>query len=118
MARRSSSIPPSDAAAIQRVVTVPADASHGVADEATDDDIHRISLVFLCILALAVGIVSGFGAIVFRDLIGLIHNALFLGQFATHYDANVFTPPSPWGAWIILVPVLALQLYFFGCGAG
>ena len=34
------------------------------------------------------------------------HNLLFLGQWSFDYDANVHTPPSPWGAWIILVPVL------------
>ena len=49
----------------------------------------------------------------FRDLIGLIHNVLFLGQFSVHYDANLFTPPSPWGALVILVPVLgALAVTF------
>jgi CIC family chloride channel protein len=60
----------------------------------------------LSILALVVGIVTGFGAVLFRDLIGFIHNVLFLGQFSMHYDANLFTPASPWGAWIILVPVI------------
>ncbi len=53
-----------------------------------------------------VGIVTGFGAVAFRDLIGLIHNTLFLGQLAVRYDANLFTPASPWGVFIILVPVL------------
>ncbi len=83
------------------------------ASEAADDDIPSIGLVYLSVLALIVGIVTGFGAIGFRDLIGLIHNALFLGQFAVHYDANLFTPPSPWGAGVILVPVLgALAVTF------
>jgi chloride channel protein, CIC family len=76
------------------------------ATETTDDDIRRVGLVLLSILALIVGVVTGFGAVVFRDLIGLIHNILFLGQFVVHYDANLFTPPGPWGAYIILVPVL------------
>jgi chloride channel protein, CIC family len=74
--------------------------------EAAEDDIHRIGLVALSILAVVVGIVTGFGAVLFRDLIGLIHNALFLGQFAVRYDANLFTPPSPWGVFVILVPVI------------
>jgi chloride channel protein, CIC family len=74
--------------------------------ETTDDDIPRVGLVPLSLLALVVGVVTGFGAVVFRDLIGLIHNVLFLGQFVVRYDANLFTPPSPWGAFIILVPVL------------
>ncbi|HUH86309.1 MAG TPA: chloride channel protein [Stellaceae bacterium] len=68
---------------------------------------HRgVSLPSLSILALVVGIVTGVGAVLFRDLIGLIHNLLFLGLPAMRYDANVFTPPSPWGAFVILVPVL------------
>ncbi len=43
---------------------------------------------------------------VFRALIGLIHNIAFLGVFAFAYDASIFTPPSPWGAFVILVPVI------------
>ena len=42
----------------------------------------------------------------FRALIGLIHNFAFLGQFSWHYDANHFTGPAPWGAFIILAPVI------------
>jgi CIC family chloride channel protein len=62
---------------------------------------------------LLVGVVTGFGAVVFRDLIGLIHNVLFLGNISSHYDANLFTPPSPWGVWVILVPVVgALAVTF------
>ena len=69
--------------------------------------------VSLSMLALVVGVVTGFGAVVFRDLIGLIHNVLFLGQFAVRYDANLFTPPSPWGAFIILVPVIGALVVTF-----
>jgi CIC family chloride channel protein len=68
---------------------------------------RRIGLLYLSILALIVGIVTGFGAVAFRDLIGFIHNLMFLGQASFHYDANLFTPtPSPWGAGVILVPVV------------
>jgi CIC family chloride channel protein len=91
---------------VQRVVSASPGPSSPPAAEAAEEDIRRISLVSLSILALVVGIVTGFGAVVFRDLIGLIHNLLFLGQFVVRYDANLFTPPSPWGAGIILVPVL------------
>ena len=35
-----------------------------------------------------------------------MHNLLFLGQFVVRYDANIFTPPSPWGPFVILVPVI------------
>ena len=60
----------------------------------------------LCLLALVVGVVTGLGAVVFRALIGFIHNLFFLGKFAVLYDANQFTPPGPWGPWVILVPVI------------
>lgn len=59
----------------------------------------------MLLLALAVGVVAGFGAWGFRMLIGFVHNVLFLGQFVFFYDANVFTPVSPWGVGVVLVPV-------------
>jgi CIC family chloride channel protein len=52
--------------------------------------------------ALAVGVIAGFGAVVFRAMIGGFHNLLFLGRWSFDYDANVHTQ---WGAWIILVSV-------------
>ena len=70
------------------------------------DKTHPLNLAQLTLLALVVGVVTGFGAIIFRDLIGLVHNALFLGRFSFLYDANLFTPASPWGALVILVPVI------------
>ena len=91
---------------VRRVVSASPGPASPPAAETTDDDIRRISLVSLSILALVVGIITGFGAVVFRDLIGLIHNLLFLGQFVVRYDANLFTPASPWGSGVILVPVL------------
>jgi chloride channel protein, CIC family len=67
----------------------------------------------LVLLAILVGIVAGLGAVVLRDLIGLFHNLLFSGSFSVVYDANQHTPPSPWGAWIILVPVVGAVLVAF-----
>jgi chloride channel protein, CIC family len=58
------------------------------------------------LLALGLGVVTGIGAVLFRDLIGLIHNLFFTGHALLHYDANVFTAPAPWGPLVILVPVL------------
>jgi len=65
-----------------------------------------IGLARLSILAVAVGIVTGFGAVAFRALIALIHNLLFLGTLSFQYNSNLFTPPSPWGAAVILVPIV------------
>jgi CIC family chloride channel protein len=67
---------------------------------------HRIGLARLSMLAVVVGLITGVGAVFFRALIGLIHNVAFLGRFSIFYEANLFTPPSPWGAFIILVPVI------------
>jgi CIC family chloride channel protein len=70
------------------------------------EESHQLPLVQLSLLALGLGVVTGFGAVLFRGLIGLIHNVLFAGHAVVHYDANIFTPPAPWGAWVILIPVL------------
>lgn len=71
-----------------------------------DDAVEPLALRWLCLLAFVVGIVTGFGAVVFRALIGLVHNAFFLGRLSFAYDASHFTAASPWGAFVILVPVL------------
>jgi chloride channel protein, CIC family len=63
-------------------------------------------LLSLSLIAVFVGVITGFGSILFRGLIGLIHNVFFLGHFSVFYDANVHTPFSPWGAFVILVPVI------------
>ena len=58
------------------------------------------------ILAIAVGVIAGLGAVVFRAMISGFHNLLFLGQFSFSYDANLHTPAAPWGFLVILVPVV------------
>jgi CIC family chloride channel protein len=70
------------------------------------DENRQLPLAQLSVLALGLGAVTGLGAVVFRDLIGLIHNLLFTGHALIHYDANIFTAPAPWGPFVILVPVL------------
>jgi CIC family chloride channel protein len=58
------------------------------------EEIRPLPLSQLSLLALALGIITGLGAVLFRDLIGLIHNLAFSGRASLHYDANVFTAPS------------------------
>jgi CIC family chloride channel protein len=58
------------------------------------------------LLAIVVGLVAGCGAVVFRGMIAFFHNLFFLGKVSFFYEANIHTAPSPWGAFIILVPVL------------
>ncbi len=63
-------------------------------------------LLALSLLAIGVGIITGVGAVLFRALIGLIHNVFYYGRLVSAYDANVLEPASRWGAGIVLVPVL------------
>lgn len=73
----------------------------------TDVTINQpIGLHWLSLIAVGVGVLGGFGAVLFRGLIGFVHNLMFLGQFSPAYDANVFTVRSPWGLFIVLVPVI------------
>jgi CIC family chloride channel protein len=58
------------------------------------------------LLSVLVGVVAGLGAVAFRDLIALFHNLLFLGKLSVFYDANIHPPPSPWGPFVVLVPVV------------
>jgi CIC family chloride channel protein len=67
-------------------------------------------------LAGAVGVVAGLGAVVFRAMISGLHNLLFLGQFSLSYDANLHTPPAPWGFLVILVPVVGALGVAFAVG--
>ncbi len=60
----------------------------------------------LSFLGFMVGIIAGFGAVAFRGLIALFHNVLFLGKISFIYHANVHTPASPLGLWVILIPVV------------
>src|SRR5277367_6390864 len=69
-------------------------------------DGRPLPLVYVCLLALSVGVIGGFGAVVFRALISFVHNLLFFGQISFFYDSSLFTPSSPWGALVILVPVI------------
>ena len=69
-------------------------------------DAGPIGLFTLSLISIIIGIVTGIGAVGFRALIAFIHNAFFLGKLSFLYDANIFDPVSPWGAWIILVPVI------------
>jgi CIC family chloride channel protein len=65
-----------------------------------------IGLLGVSLLAILVGVIGGIGAVFFRALIALIHNVAFLGSFSITFDANQFTPASPWGPFIILVPAI------------
>ncbi len=65
-----------------------------------------MGLVALSLLALVVGAVTGLGAAILRILISVVHNVVFLGEFAWTYEANDPTPASAWGPFVILAPVI------------
>ncbi len=60
----------------------------------------------MVLLSLLVGLVAGAGAVVFRGLIAFFHNLLFSGKISVIYNATVHTATSPWGPFVILVPVV------------
>jgi chloride channel protein, CIC family len=70
------------------------------------EHLPRLGLLQMVLLALVVGVVTGIGAVLFRALIGLVHNVMFLGHLAFDYNASLFTPDNPWGPLVILVPVI------------
>ena len=71
------------------------------------------NLLQLTLLALLLGLVTGVGAVLFRDLINILHNLFFAGTLSIHYDANEFTAPSRWGPYVILAPVLGAIIVTF-----
>lgn len=72
-----------------------------------NDDYAPLGPVMMILLGLAVGVIGGFGAVIFRMMISFFHNLLFFGQlFNLVYDANIHTAPSIWGIGVILVPVV------------
>lgn len=72
-----------------------------------------VGLVTLSLMALVVGAVTGLGAVVFRILISIFHNTIFLGQPGWFFDANLPTPPSSWGPFVILAPVVGGQIVVY-----
>jgi CIC family chloride channel protein len=57
-------------------------------------------------LALLVGVFGGIGSVLFRAIIAFCHNLFFFGRISLDYDPLTHTAASPWGALIILVPVV------------
>ena len=67
---------------------------------------RRVGLLVLCLLALFIGVFTGFGAVGLRALIGFIHNAFFGGFLSFHYNANFLEGPSRFGDFVILSPII------------
>lgn len=98
----------------RRAASVAASADDmNLTGEARSETPDRMSLALLSLLALLVGVITGFGAIAFRALIGLVHNFAFADRISATYDANAFTGAAPWGALVILVPVVGAIIVTF-----
>jgi len=74
--------------------------------EARASEPRSMGLTIFSLVAVVVGVTTGLGSMLFRALIGLIHNLLMYGTFSIAYDANVHMPVSAWGPLVILVPVV------------
>jgi CIC family chloride channel protein len=64
-----------------------------------------VSFVFFLLL-IPVGVAARLGAVAFRGLIAFFHNLLIFGKLTVIYDANLHTAVSPWGLFVIFVPVV------------
>lgn len=67
---------------------------------------RRVSLLVLCGLALVIGVMTGVGAVVFRALIGLVHNLFYNGRLSLVYDANISEGASRFADLILFAPII------------
>jgi chloride channel protein, CIC family len=67
---------------------------------------RRVSLLILCGLALATGVMTGFGAVAFRALIALVHNLFYNGRLSAVFNANVSEGPSYFGDFVFFSPIV------------
>jgi CIC family chloride channel protein len=83
-----------------------------VTDSSRDNE-TTVNLLVLCCLALAVGVMTGVGAVGLRALIGLFHNALYNGTLSIWFDANAAEGPSRFGDFVILSPIIGGLIVVF-----
>ena len=74
---------------------------------------RQVSLLTLCGLALVIGVTTGIGAVGFRALIALVHNAFFNGKISFVYDANIMEGPSRFGDFVLLSPIVGGLIVVF-----
>lgn len=79
---------------------------HAHSTVGSTEEIPCHGAITMILFGLCVGIIGGFGAVIFRKMISFFHNLLFYGTLNLHYDANIHSLPSVWGIGIILVPVV------------
>ncbi|ODN70711.1 chloride channel protein [Methylobrevis pamukkalensis] len=79
----------------------------------TSEAEREVGLPALVFLAFVVGCVAAVGAIVFKYLIALVHNLANYGVLSWEMDPNLYGPESPWGPFVILVPVIGGLIVVF-----
>lgn len=74
--------------------------------EQLEEDIKPLGQISILVLSFIVGIIAGFGAVVFRGMIAVVHNFMFLREWGVIYHATIHTVAGPWGWLIIFSPVV------------
>ena len=74
---------------------------------------RRVNLLILCGFALVIGLMTGLGAVAFRALIALVHNAFYNGKLSFIYDANVSEGPSRFGDLVFFSPIIGGLIVVF-----
>lgn len=71
---------------------------------------NELPILRMGLLSIALGVIVGIATIAFRYLIAVIYNLSFFGKFSFIYKPEDNTPASPWGVFIIFVPVVGAAL--------
>ncbi|MDO9127490.1 MAG: hypothetical protein Q7U42_11535, partial [Parvibaculum sp.] len=59
------------------------------------EDTRQVNMVILSLLALAVGLATGVGAVIFRSMLVGLHNLFFFGQLSLTPTSGATGPLSP-----------------------
>ena len=71
-----------------------------------DTDEKSLNLISMIAISFVIGIFAGFGAILFKGMIGFVHNLSFSGKLNVVFDVYQHAAKSVWGIGFIFVPVL------------
>ncbi|HCX69473.1 MAG TPA: chloride channel protein, partial [Rhodobiaceae bacterium] len=72
----------------------------------TQESTREVNMIVLTLLALAVGLATGVGAVIFRSMLVGLHNFFFFGDLSLTPTSGATGPLSPLGFLVILVPVV------------
>lgn len=78
--------------------------------ESVNDGDRPVEPHNMFLLAITVGIFGGFGAIVFKSIIAFFHNVFFYGTLSLQYFPDQHIEASPFGPFVIAVPVAGAVL--------